>query len=255
MKPNLHDKIKIYVEIGSVLLAAISALGMFLSLREMRIDREAAYAPCIVMNPVEHSIEWDENLWEDWQSEALDAQPEGDRTIAVNKSFMNLKFVNVGVGAAKNVVLEWDQGNKQRLYDFLISEVPEYEGTCDLNGDIRMDCFNFNGVQYVMFPDVYQLPKQYMYMLAEATEEYYLEIPPQYTLLIHEALKNNVNYEPGFPSLLLNLSYEDIHGNVIEKHYEISIDLPYSRTIDREETYRFSMRFSDGSRSYYEAER
>ena len=62
MKSNLHDKIKIYVEIGSVLLAAISALGMFLSLREMRIDREAAYAPCIVMNPVEHSIEWDEKL-------------------------------------------------------------------------------------------------------------------------------------------------------------------------------------------------
>ena len=52
--------------------------------------------------------------------------------------------------------------------------------------------------------------------------------------------------------MLLNMSYEDIHGNVIKKHYEISIDVPYSRVIDNEETYRFSMLFSDGRKNYYE---
>ena len=257
-KKEKREKFKFYMDIGTIILSLISVVCVWLTLREMKIDRDAAYAPCIVMNPIDTTIEWDEEQQEEWLQERMengDYKQNGEEIfVGLRKPFTELKFVNIGVGAAKSVTFEWDKENKQKLYEYLVSENPEYEGSCEIDPEMGMDIFEFNGIKFIAYSDLCQLPVQYMYMLPGAEEEYKLEIPPQYTMLIHEALKNQVNYEPGFPNLLLHVSYQDIQGNLVEDICEIAINIPYSREIDNKESYRFSMVFPDGEKNYYETE-
>ena len=59
---SISDKIQIVM----VILTFLSLIGVLLTLKEMQVERNAAYNPTILMNASDFSISWDSNGQEGW---------------------------------------------------------------------------------------------------------------------------------------------------------------------------------------------
>ena len=214
----LQDKINIIMAV----LTFLSVIGVFFTLHEMKIQRNVAYKPSIVMNPVEVTFEWDEFGNEEWiqgaggtSESTCEVNEDGSitgtikiPTIFLESLYTTYSVVNIGVGTAKNVVFSWGADNTQKLYDYLILCNPEKEefGTI---GE-KSDGFSIN--DKVVFVDK-ENTTHLMYMLPEAQETYSIPFPAQYTILINEAIKSGCMNEDVNPYLTLMVKYQDIQGN------------------------------------------
>lgn len=216
-KVTLADKINIIM----TFLTFLSVVGVFITLHEMKVQRNAAYNPTIVMNPVEVSFEWDELGNETWLSKenemvesASKINEDGSITGTIQikiigEVFTKYSVVNIGVGTAQNIVFKWDENNTQNLNDYLISKDSQKVDFCEIGEG--SDVFTINNQLYVVNKE---RKTELMYMLPEAQEAYSLYFPIQYTLLINEAIKSGYMNENVNPVLVLNIAYYDIQENL-----------------------------------------
>lgn len=214
--------------VGSILAVVMALFTIF----EMRLDRKAAYHPDILINPVSYSFSWDENGFESWldtEHEAVEiSKPtyngeEFTGTLGIHwqmlgqSNFSSLPVANIGVGAAKEVVFDWDSGNTKRLADYLLKLKPEKEDFCDIGSAATVFMYE----NYMVHVDN-EKPYEYMYMLPTAKEDETnsLNIPATYTLLVHEIMKcenySSTDTDSIEPYIIVKISCKDSIGNKVE---------------------------------------
>lgn len=225
-KNNLKDKLK-GMSIGDwinsiiALFTFISLILVGWSIIEMRRDRDAAYRPSLLMNPVEYSVTWNDQGEEPWLSssdteeESMEILEDGTiqgsitipMTLFPDDGLEVMSVVNIGVGTAKDIVFTWDEENIELLTNQLLKINPEKQDFCLVDQNIT---FLIN--DHIIVTDI-PTPYQLMYMLPDAEQEYKLPIPTPYTILIHEILKeSNGNVSDEFIYFSLDIEYKDIQG-------------------------------------------
>ncbi|MDN0044885.1 hypothetical protein [Mediterraneibacter glycyrrhizinilyticus] len=225
-KNNLKDKLK-GMSIGDwinsiiALFTFISLILVGWSIIEMRRDRDAAYRPSLLMNPVEYSVTWNDQGEEPWLSssdteeESMEILEDGTiqgsitipMTLFPDDGLEVMSVVNIGVGTAKDIVFTWDEENIELLTNQLLKINPEKQDFCLVDQNIT---FLIN--DHIIVTDI-PTPYQLMYMLPDAEQEYKLPIPTSYTILIHEILKeSDGNISDEFIHFSLDIEYKDVQG-------------------------------------------
>ena len=224
-KTNNHKKQINWEFVGSIIAAGAAVISIIISIitvSQMIKDRNAAYRPSILINPVNYSFSWNENGSIDWIDSLItnnsienDMEVNSDGsisgTISIPVSFIGdgveqFTAVNVGVGSAKQVVFQWHESNIEKLYKYLIQCDATKEGFVNFDKSV---VFDYNGKIVGMgLPADMSL----MYMLPEATEIYEIPLSTSYYLLIQEIIKAGGRSED-IPYLLLSVTYDDIQGN------------------------------------------
>lgn len=225
-KNNLKDKLK-GMSIGDwinsiiALFTFISLILVGWSIIEMRRDRDAAYRPSLLMNPVEYSVTWNDEGEEPWLSssdteeESIEIQEDGTiqgsttipMTLFPDDGLEAMSVVNIGVGTAKDIVFTWNEENIELLTNQLLKINPEKQDFCLVDQNIT---FLIN--DHIIVTDI-PTPYQLMYMLPDAEQEYKLPIPTPYTILIHEILKeSDGNISDEFIHFSLDIEYKDVQG-------------------------------------------
>ena len=198
------------INIVMAMLTFFSVLGVFFTILEMRRDRDAAYRPTIVMNPIEIHFSWD--------SEDKEKGISFQDGIA-NGNTYEYSVVNIGVGTAKNIVFEWDTNNTSNLLNYLQIHHAGNSNFCVIGDDY--DAFSYNDDNHIVISK--EKPIVLMYMLPEAGEVHHISLPYQYILLIQEIAKMKQFDNSSPPSICLYVKYEDIQGKVMNDIYFITI--------------------------------
>lgn len=222
---TLADKINIVIAVISVL----SVLLALITVIEMKKDREAAYKPAILINPIECEFSWDDN--EHWidsisynSAETIDSNEDGIFEGEINIPIKvvseggvdKITAVNVGVGNARDVIFEWDKDNITRLNEYLIKCSAQKTDFMRID---RSVVFSFDqGLVMTDIPGKYGL----MYMISNANETYNIPIPMSYSILIREIIRTK-KYDAEFPYLFLVAKYYDVLGNKNEDLFLIQI--------------------------------
>lgn len=227
-KNNIINRLK-EISIGDwinsiiALFTFISLILVGWSIVEMRRDRDAAYRPSLLMNPVEYSVTWNDEGEEPWLSssdtqveeESIEAQEDGavngsitiPMTLFPDDGLETMSVVNIGVGTAKDIIFTWNEENIELLTDQLLKINPEKQDFCLVDQSIT---FLIN--DHIIATNI-PTPYQLMYILPDAEQEYKLPIPTPYTILIHEILKeSNGNISDEFIYFSLDIEYKDIQG-------------------------------------------
>ena len=227
-KNNIINRLK-EISIGDwinsiiALFTFISLILVGWSIVEMRRDRDAAYRPSLLMNPVEYSVTWNDEGEEPWLSssdtqveeESIEAQEDGTvngsitipMTLFPDDGLETMSVVNIGVGTAKDIIFTWNEENIELLTDQLLKINPEKQDFCLVDQSIT---FLIN--DHIIATNI-PTPYQLMYILPDAEQEYKLPIPTPYTILIHEILKeSNGNISDEFIYFSLDIEYKDIQG-------------------------------------------
>lgn len=207
-------------------LTLISVVFVALTLHEMKIERNAAYMPKILLNPAEISFSWDENgketrynLKDNENNDAFEMDENGNikGTLEIPISYLSdynsekIDVVNLGVGNARDVVFEWNEDNLTKLNNCLIECDPTKRDFLKVD---KSAVFDFDG--NIIMTDT-PLDHRIMYMLANAQETYKLTLPMAYSILIHEIIKSSP-YDKELPYLILTAKYFDVQGN---EHNEV----------------------------------
>lgn len=232
-KKKLSFLLSDIIQIFMVVMAAMSFIGVLLTLNEMRKDRDAAYKPAVFMNTVDYQVSWDASGEESWVSSLpnksdsnYEVNEDGSITgtfslpinIFPNGKLESFTSVNIGIGTARDVRFEWDQNNLHLLTEYLTACNPSKSGFCSFDESVT---FSFD--ERLIVTDI-EHSTRLMYMLPDATETYTLSIPMAYSILIHEIMKC-----PSLPEnmhIILYVEYSDIQG----KHSRDTIYITINRT-------------------------
>lgn len=236
-KWSISDKINVFMAV----LSLISVLVAAWTVHEMKIDRDAAYSPNILINPIDVTFSWDKDGIESW------VNTDGDNsnfTITQNEdgsysgtikiqlltsgAFYSLPMANIGVGSAKNITFMWDSGNAKRLIDTLLEYDPSKSDFCEIGENSATFLY---GDSYIVQVNNEQLCNlMYMLPATETDEDYSLPFPELYTILIQEIIKTALfrdSYSNNGPHLFLTVSYDDIIGESYEEIIMIQLKRIY----------------------------
>ena len=138
----LNDEVRVNIagskrfsrtDIINMIMAAFALISICISswtVREMIKDRNAAYSPDILMNPIEINFSWDQDGNEIWLSApdnivepTITDNEDGTYTVKdqislqaiVSGYFNRYSVVNIGVGATKNITFSWEGHSRYSL--------------------------------------------------------------------------------------------------------------------------------------------
>lgn len=203
------------------LLTLLSVWGVYITISEMKKDREATYLPTVLMNPTEYTFSWDSNGSEPWfdfdsTQNSYNSEIEEDGTFSASftipmKLFSDngvekISIVNAGVGTARDLILSWDANNTQNLINYLVQYNPEKESFCQVGESV---VFEYDSGLVI---SDFEKDTCLTYLLPNASETYSITFPVHYTLLIHEIIKSN-KFGENPPMLFLHADYADVQGN------------------------------------------
>lgn len=233
---SLADKINIVIAV----ISAFSALFALIAVIEMKKDREAAYKPAILINPVEYEFSWNSNGNEDWiesmannATETIDYNEDGTIEGTINipiraiseGGLEQIPIVNAGVGNARDIVFEWDENNINRLNEHFVKCNKQKREFMHIN---KSAVFTYDeGIVMTDIPGRHGL----MYMVSNANEIYSIPLPAAYSILIHEIIKTK-NYDEKIPHLVLSVKCYDVLGNENKDIFLIQIK---TKLIDEDE--------------------
>lgn len=218
------------IQIIIAIFTLFSVILTFCTIREMRIDRIAAYKPTVLINSVDYTISWNSNNEEEWLSSLPNntnnsyiINEDGSITggIHIPVSFFPdglecFSAVNIGVGAAEDIVFEWNNNNLSALSTYLSVQNPAMDEFVTFGKSAvftygeRMIITNSNS-------DV-----RLLYMLPNAIETYALPLPTAYSILIHEIIKYPLLDE--LPRIFLAAHYYDVQGKENTSDFIITIN-------------------------------
>ena len=228
----LSDKIDIIM----ALLTLISVVLVGKTLTEMQIARDAAYHPCIVMNPIKEKAEWDKEgdlLWlkdktrsieSTYEEEGEDGEIYGTMKLPLfifnPSSLIKYSAVNIGVGAATEIQFVWHDENSQTLYKYLCSQ-DEKNKEFFVDGE-KSDLFQCQETQFVLDKaKTYSL----MFMEQEARDTYDLYFPVQYSILSGMIMKNYASGTEPLPIMLLTIQFKDIQNKTFQETIAITLTM------------------------------
>lgn len=248
----LNDEVRVNIadskhfsraDIISIITAALALISIFISgwtVREMIKDRNAAYSPDILMNPIEISFSWDQNgnvIWLPTPENSVEPTiTDDEEDIYTEKDQISLhamvswyinkySVVNIGVGSAKNITFSWDSGNIQRLLDCLIAYDPSKSDFCRVGNESIIFSYGDSN-HFVQVSREQTTHLMYMLPQSETDDEYSIDFPLAYTILIQEIIKTG-NYRnsqnDNGPYLMLTITGKDIQENIFEKNILILI--------------------------------
>lgn len=203
-------------------LTFFSVVLVGVGLKQSAIARNNTYRPSILPEVVDIQYQWNENGYPSWlitdrgiEDTSATYDPESDSfttkvtiPLQIVTPREKIGFENIGVGTARNIIIEWNEGNTQRLYDYVKEGSQEYDDFCVI-GDASV-VFTYGDI--VTVSDC-EIPTQISYLLPNAEKKIDIYFPAYYTQLIGEFIRNPdvENHEP-YPFLLLTITYEDIQG-------------------------------------------
>jgi len=234
-----RNTFKYYFDLVVGVASLVVVVFTFLTLVEMKNTRESAYKPFLAIRDTIIELESIPGLEFDNPSEQwnliLTAYTYGDivlynyeETLTPNLSF---RLENIGLGIAKNVKAEWSTEN--------VSAFIEYYQT------LRVPCNEFvfgsyysNSSPSVKY-DGYQLLSGYQpnsFSTAfirpfESGDSNYIDIDASYYGFLYFWSFMGEDYDSVKPSLILNLTYEDVYSVIHHAYIEINCswtELPYS---------------------------
>ena len=224
-------KLEFVVSMIAAVSAVISIIISIITVNQMIKDRNAAYKPSILINPIQYNFSWDADGNLDWLDSLItdkeieneieindDGSIIGNLSIPVNvigDGIEQFTAVNVGVGVAKQITFKWHDSNLIELNNYLIQCDETKKNFLEFDKSVA---FDYSGkIIDMSIPSDMSL----MYMLPEAGETYEIPLPSAYYVLIQEIIKAGGNSE--IPYLILSAEYSDIQGNKYSEDFVIKV--------------------------------
>ncbi len=210
IKTMSYEKKKNIVQIA---ISIISTIIILLTLNEMQAARDAAYLPNLVLTDLNVSIEWkDIGKHPNEQTEELQYPSIIYDSNTYLKNVPKLKIHNIGVGTAKDIILNW---NMEKNINELIRVFDSFE-------DIDIAC-NWKEVTISVSGRKIQIgipETERIEFLMNSTQGYCERtVPLPFYYLFNLAYVRNVGNR--IPPIALTVSYSDIQGKRYQK--EISL--------------------------------
>ena len=209
------------------IVAILSTIIGYTTVKEMRIDRDYTYIPSLIINPQQYSISLDSNgtdLWiqSQFSNEGIKASQTEENyiiseTISLpivlmfESNLNEMTIVNVGNGTAKNIVISWSENNIENLVHYLETHDSSQKDFCHSGKSVSFD-FD-EGILIVDDPK----DLRWMYMLSNSEEKYEFSLPAAYSILFREIIKTCDISSTDFPFIHFYANYDDIQGKAIKK--------------------------------------
>ncbi|EAE8620191.1 hypothetical protein BSX36_04535 [Listeria monocytogenes] len=215
--------LELIINIIASFSTAISAWLVYVTLREMKIQRDTAYKPLLVLKTKKEihisskkgllNPEKPAEIIEEGSHKMVILDP-GSETLIVN-------IVNIGAGPAKNLSYQFD---RQCFLDFFKAESNNNSNFYYENIDRRQhikygdkDNLGFWNLNYSMLSNSYLLPRE------EQSIEIYL--PDIFIEILQRALKNKYFDDFTKNQFNINITYEDIQGKIFSTILPLEINL------------------------------
>lgn len=199
----------------SSLISVVMAVITFLTLLEMKSDRDAAYRPDLSFADTTMAIVWDDD------GKPTDPKPEKAEYIvgyAGGEDRINaavpLHLYNIGVGTAKDVTLRWNQEEN----------LEAFRSCFDTCGGIEMDTCDTCGE---VFGTVHGLPPEiirYDFMLNSADVCNTIYFPELYLDLL-TCYAGQASLSSSCPVLSLTAEYSDVQGTKYTQKITVTFEL------------------------------
>ena len=218
--------------VAIAILTMISVCIVFFTLLEMQKERDAAYRPYIVMNPIQETAEWDKDGDLVWLKEktrpienSLDKDSDGNiighlklpGKLLFYPYLIKYSAVNVGVATATELYFKWDVNNVRQLSDYLYSKDSKYKEFYTEGPKSDVIICNDNLFQLTKVQ-----PEALMYMKPEM-DAYELSFPAQYSILMGMIMKEYNRETDVLPTLYLNIQFKDIQNKAFNELIRIEI--------------------------------
>jgi len=244
-----------WISLLVAIAALITAIAALLTVREIRKQRESSYHPELHPSITDFHIYGvkakDIYLPYDYYNHRID-----DRKKSLFNEQILMKLYNVGLAAAKNVVYKWADNTDDWIK--AINEVNK-EGFFNITKDEKGRLLVINIPKYEIKHNHLlenQFSKKYYGFIlpSSADKAYsnlvipkcYLDLYITYICIIADFYTKDKPKNPkrigevDFPSLYLNITYEDLLGKAHAKSYKIDIDfniMTHPLSLSEQETY------------------
>jgi hypothetical protein len=181
------------------LLTIISLILLFVTLLEMKIQRNNTYMPQVVAECNDAvKMSWDR------MQDIISLSEEG---ININNK-INLEVYNVGVGVARNLKFEWINDNIETLTNYINNNSSNFQTS--LNNDL----LNIKASGIEIGGGEVQRVNELNFLAPNSNKPYLINIPYQYLLCYKIMLIDQLN---DYPPIQLKISYTDIQGKAYEQ--------------------------------------
>ena len=230
------------LKLSELLLSFISIIIVFLTLVEMGNERIMAHKPDLFFQTTEEAICWypsNNKKSKDFFENATNLEKEQNTLINEPSP---IKLYNIGEGAAKDIIIDWNYSNNiERInkhiskynYSFIISPPDEW----GINDSIKL---LHNNKVIEGFGDInYSDNIQFIYSQDKST----ISLPSSYFSIIKWLAENN--YIKNIPSLSVSISYNDIQGVEYSKTIFITTESKFHYTFDDEGSWVYWLKFEE----------
>lgn len=219
------DKFEFWKSIAEIVISVVSVYLVLLTLFEMQADRDAAYMPDISISDANVAITWETAVQEEPIEDVSSTEPSEDSFSQLYNSLSEtydfntpivLQLFNIGVGTAKDIMLEWDHEANISAFTKAFS--------CYDDVHIGLD----GNMLYVQSPSLtfgqgVGNERIAEFMLSSSVESKNIQFPYAYSFLINELLSRKP-IDESFPKLSLVITYSDIQNKMYIKEITISTE-------------------------------
>ncbi len=202
-------KWKIILNVLVSLSTIFSLILVFVTLREMQIQRDRAYTPLIVIEDTQVNIEWN-GCGSDDGSMPVGKNPLVKDANDVNPTMITVKASNIGVGVAKKIRVTINTEKLlYNMFDTLNKETQYNPIRYELNKDGDQFCY-YDGTKNFIADIATYYEKNYL--LPNAKEGFTIEISSVLTNIVKAFfIEGEGELLENYP-ITLKVSYQDIQG-------------------------------------------
>lgn len=213
--------LEVFVAISTI----ISMLLVYLTLREMQIARDNAYAPCLIIEDSKVNIRWDgSESAAQTKDEKNPLMSEGETE---NPLLVPFHVKNIGVGIARNVHMEINVENTMRGWvDLLNKELVNKSGVYPykLKNDSGVLYFD-NGCHPVGSNPI--IVGEKLYLMANAADDLQCAFSPLMVLCINEFIINWKDELLSANPIRVYITYQDVQGKNLSTELFLYVDIDF----------------------------
>lgn len=227
---KIKSIIKIIYRLIIDMSAVLSVILVFFTLREMQIERDNAYRPTLVFETMELELD----LGKENSSKCLDFDENDDKHHS-----MELSFLNIGVGVAKNISINVDKEwyGLMGIYLYYLQDKAGDEVYKYSLNDVNYVCDNPDGTssmcEYESFEKLYILPNAEEITKFEINKDL-LDMLRSIKIQEYNALSSASNgWQVGsivemkeiiLPQIKLNVNFQDVQGKQYNKELYLNFE-------------------------------
>ncbi|SCZ77502.1 hypothetical protein [Pseudobutyrivibrio xylanivorans] len=222
---ELIDFLQLIISVLSVILTVVSLFVVYMTLKEMQVERDAAYRPDLYMDSIGCEFLWDsgykeyrsiteiengEHFYTESDVKEIKEYIKDDDNL--NKK-LKFKLFNIGVGTAKKVEISWEIDD---FIDEMNSFLPD-------GIEISVDDSIVIEDEYSTLYEYADIPKKQEILVVRNSvgEDEYIQLPDIYTKFIDTWLFHDYKHDT-LPDIKLHVDYYDIQNKKYEKDFVIT---------------------------------